>query len=163
MDKVFDKIFSLVERFALPIVLVVGYLIYNKFSSFFTGKEKEDEKKEQAQADHNTNLAAPYKRAPANATPKEKKKIAVENGETAKKFKQALNAERINTATKFGFSLTRKEELFKAANAMKQHKVSLAGTAAEYTKINGGNMYSHVRTVLGGDYNKWLIIASSTP
>lgn len=163
MDKVFDRLFSLLERFMLPIVLVVGFMLYNKFSSFFTGREKDNEKAEEAQAEHNTNLSAPYKKAPANASPTQKRKIAIENGETAKKFKQALNAERIHKATMFGFSFTRASDLMTVAGQMKAHKVSLAGTAAEYKKVTGVDMYKDLRVALGSDYNKWLIIAGSTP
>lgn len=163
MDKVLDKLFSLVERFMLPIVLVVGFLLYNKFSSFFTGKEKENEEQIKAEAEHTTNLSAPYKTAPASATPAQKKKIAIENGEAAKKFKQALNAERIYNTTKFGVSFTRAADLMKVAGQMKDHKVSLVGTAAEYKRLTAVDMYKDVRTTLGSDYNKWLIIAGSTP
>lgn len=164
LDGIIDRAFGLVERLIIPIILVLGFFFYLKFSSFFGNKDKEQKEREAAKAEHEDALTLSEKVAPPGASAAEKKRIAIENGEKAKVWKQALNAERINSATSFGINFHRTDDLFDAARKMKEHKVSLAGTAEQFRKLTGDNMYTTVRTALGDDdYVRWKIIAGSTP
>jgi len=162
MDKAIDTIAKLVERFLLPLVLVVGFLLYNKFGNIFDKNKKEKEQEKQEEEQHQDDLVPDYRDPKKAKSDKERKKIILENGEEAKRYKQALYAERIKNCTGFGVDFTRVSKIKQIAQDMRTHKVSLSGTAAQYKKVNHTDMYADVRILLGVDYTQWLAIAGTT-
>lgn len=161
MEKLVDSIAKLVERFLLPIVLVVGFLLYQKFSYLFDKSSRQNEEQERQSAQHQDALVPDYKNPKAAKTKAEKDRINQENAEAAKLYKQALYAEKIRGVTEFGLDFTRVSKAHKIAADMKAHKVSISGTAAQYRKLTGLDMFKDMRVLMGSEYMKWLTVAGS--
>jgi hypothetical protein len=169
MENVISKLVALIEKFLLPLVLVVGFLLYQKFSSFFAGKEKEEEEQKQAVASHNNALEPNYKPVPKTAPQKEREKVIFENEAKAKLYKQSMAAEKLKPLlSPMVFNLQRVPDLFAVAEYMKKHKISLTGTAEQYKKLTSrdflgaDNLYDDLRYTLASKYPAWLAVAGST-
>jgi hypothetical protein len=162
MDKFFESLSAFIDRFLLPLVLLFAFLLYKKFGSLFMPDKKEEEQKQANEASHNNALLPDYKDNTKAKTKQEKWSIDIANGKKAKLYKQALYSERIRACTEFGFDFSRVSKLNTLAADMKKHKVSLSGTAEQYKKMSGEDMYKDLRVVLGNDYTKWLAVAGST-
>lgn len=161
MVKIVESLSRLVERFLFPLVLVIGFLLYQKFSNFFDRDNQEEAEKKKGEEEHQDDLVPGYKDPKKAKSAAAKRKIIIENGEEAKRYKHALYAEKIKSTTEFGISFTRASDLMKIAEDMKERKVSLSATAAQYKKSNHTDMYADVRLVMGSDYIKWLALAGS--
>ena len=161
MVKIVESLSRLVERFLFPLVLVVGFLLYQKFSNFFDRNKQKEADEKKSEEEHEDDLVPGYKDPKKAKSDAARRKIVIENGEEAKRYKHALYAEKIKRTTEFGISFTRASDLMKIAEDMKKRKVSLSATAAQYRKSNHTDMYADVRLVMGGDYTKWLALAGS--
>jgi hypothetical protein len=161
MDKVVDSLVKLLDKYLLPMVLIIAFLLYQKFGSLFDRNKKEQQEEKKQEEEHQDDLVPDYKDPKKAKSEKERKNIILENGEEAKRYKHALYAEKIKRTTDFGISFTRPSDLMKIAGDMKLHKVSLSATAAQYKKVNHTDMYVDVRIVMGTQYTAWLALAGS--
>lgn len=162
MEKLAESFFKLVERFLFPIVLIVGFLLYKKFSYLFDQRAENEAEKERQSVEHENALVPDYKDPKAAKTKAQKDKINKENADAARLYKQALYAEKLRGVTEFGLDFTRVSKAHKIAADMKSHKVSISGVATQYRKLTGLDLFKDMRTIMGSDYMKWLTVASST-
>jgi hypothetical protein len=169
MENVVTRLVALIEKFLLPLVLVVGFLLYQKFSSFFGNREKEEEAEKEEVKTHNNALEPSYKPVPKTGTQKEREKVIFENEAKAKLFKQAMAAEKLKPLLSHSiFNLQRVSELFAVADYMKKYRISLTATAEQYKKLTSreflgaDDLYSDLRYSLGSKYPAWLAIAGTT-
>jgi uncharacterized protein YpmB len=162
MENVIKRVVDLFEKLILPIALIIAFLIYQKFSSFFEGNKKEKEQEEKELAQHDDALTPDYKKAKAGASEAEKKKVIFDNEAKAKLFKQAAAAEKLRPLLEWSsMNFTRVDDMFEVAQYMKNHKISISGTAAQFKKLTTKDLYAEARYTLGTKYAGWLQIAGT--
>jgi hypothetical protein len=163
MLKVLSPLSALLERYLLPLLLVVAFLLYRRFSWFFDKDKQEDEKKEQQAAEHENALAPDYVTPSPGASAAVVDRIAKANAEKAKLYKQAEMAERISKLDFFVLTpWYRERDLLRLAAEMKERNISLSGTAAQYRKLTGNDLYRVLRRLLNDSYIKFINLASHT-
>lgn len=161
MDKAIIAFIALIERFIIPLVLFLSFLVYRKFFGFGADGEKEKEEKRALVAQHDEALTPAYVDSSKAKNSASRKSIVLENGEKAKIYKQALYAERVKEQTSFGINFDRKGKLLALAQQMKLHRVSLSGTVLQYKKLTGDDMLADCRVTLGDSFPLFLASAGS--
>jgi hypothetical protein len=163
MERITSPLLALLREYLLPLILVVAFLLYRRFSWFFDKDRQEDEKKEQAAAEHENALVPDYVTPAPGASPAVVARIAEANAEKAKLYKQATMAEKIKALT--GFVATpwyRDRDLLRLAEEMRDRKISLSGTAAQYKKLSGEDLYKDMRHLLRDQYIQFVNLAGTT-
>jgi hypothetical protein len=165
MDKVIHPLTVLLERYMLPLLLVAAFLLYRKFSWLFdnTKEKKEEAQREADSAEHENALVPDYTTPAPGASDEVKRRIAQQNAEKARLYKQASMAERFRSV--MGPSLTpwfRTRDYMRLAEQMKARKISLSGVAVQYKKLTGDDFLKDMRFALGDDYLKFIGIAGTT-
>jgi hypothetical protein len=163
MEKLLKLIITLLEKYAVPVICVVCLVLYVKFgdtfNKIFGWGSKEEEKKEELKQ-HDQALVLDTKKVTPEMSKAQQAKTTADNAAAANKFFQARAAEKLKPVLAVWTTLsligTRQKEMMSIAAYMKQHKISLSGTAVEYKKLTGYDMYEDARKVMSDDYMKWL-------
>lgn len=163
MDKPIDNFLRLIERFALPLVLVLGYLVFRKLRGLFSSDAAAAEAAA-ALASHNEQLA-PALMKPLPTNKKKAPAVARQNVQSAEAHLRAVVAEefyKYAPSWRLVLKWTREDKMNELAKQMQKYQCSLSGVVAEYKKLSSGrNLLDDVRYVLGDGFTAWMRIAGT--